>query len=181
MSHDRDALLILLLNGAFGIGKSTVARALVPRLPRAVLFNPERIGIVLQRLLRLVGRPVDDYQDLRLWRRLTVAGLRVTRMLYRNVVVPMAFSDAAYLEEVRAGIRRFEPDVHHVCLVAPIEVVYERLRRRRLRPVDEAWQLRRAAECCSVHHQDRFAVQVDAEEGRVEEIAREIVAVVGRA
>lgn len=170
--------MILLLNGAFGIGKSTVARALVPRLPRAVIFDPEWIGIVLQRLLRLFGRDVDDFQDLRLWRRLTVAGLRVTRMLYRNVVVPMAFSDAAYLDEIRAGILRFEPDLHHVCLVAPIDVVYERLRRRCLRPVDEAWQFRRAAECCAVHDQDRFAVQVRAEEGRVEEIVREIVAVV---
>src|SRR5687768_517725 len=111
--------MILLLNGAFGIGKTSVARALAARLPRTVLFDPEIIGIALQRLARLAGRKIDDFQDLLLWRRLTVAGLRVTRLLWPNVVVPMAFSNAAYLQEIRAGLDRFETRVFHVCLVAP--------------------------------------------------------------
>src|SRR5687767_2126468 len=64
--------LILLLNGAFGIGKTSVARRLVARLPRAVLYDPEIIGIALQRAARIVGWNVPDFQDLRLWRRLTI-------------------------------------------------------------------------------------------------------------
>jgi gluconate kinase len=163
--------MILLLNGAFGIGKTTVARALVPRLGRAVLFDPELIGIALQRFAR-----VDDFQDLRAWRRLTIAGLRMTRMVYPTIIVPMAFSNTAYLDEIRAGIRRFEPRLHHVCLVAPLEVVHERLRRRQCRPDDAAWQLRRAAECCAVHSDARFGVHVDAGTRGVEEIVEEILA-----
>lgn len=148
--------MILFLNGAFGIGKTTVARALVERLPRAVLFDPEPLGIVLQRIRR-----VDDFQDLALWRRLTVLGLRLTRLFRPNVVVPMAISNPAYLAELRDGASRFEPRVLHVCLVAPFEVVRERLRRR---GVDAGeWVLRRARECCDVHGEPRFAVQVDAQ------------------
>jgi hypothetical protein len=153
-----------------------VARALVPHLRRAILFDPELIGIALQRLLRVVGRDVGDFQDLRVWRRLTVAGLRLTRLFYPNVVVPMAFSNAEYLEEIRAGLQRFEERVYQVCLIAPVDVVHGRLRQRRLRPADEQWQFRRAAECCAVHSDERFAPHVRADGRTVEEIAREILA-----
>jgi predicted kinase len=167
--------VILLLNGAFGIGKTTVARVLVSRLPRAVLYDPEWIGIALQRVARLAGREVEDFQDLRVWRRLTIAALRITRLGFRNVIVPMAFSNAAYLQEVRAGIARFEPDQLHVCLVAPVDVVHARLRGRGTDPVRGSWQYRRAAECCALHGQHAFATQVNATGRNVEAIADEIL------
>jgi len=146
--------VILLLNGSFGIGKTTVARLLVKRMPRAVLFNPEIIGSALQ-----LFRPVYDFQDLPSWRRMTIACLRATRLVWPNVVVPMAFSNLEYLDEIRRGIERFEPDVVHVCLVAPVEVVHARIRRRG--DTDE-WPYRRASECCVVHQGDEFATHVDA-------------------
>ena len=84
----------------------------------------------LQRFRRWVGKPVDDFQDLALWRRLVVLGVLTVTKLRRNVIVPMAFSNLSYLHEVRAGISRSEPHVLHLCLVAPMEVVEERLCRR---------------------------------------------------
>jgi hypothetical protein len=167
--------VILLLNGAFGVGKTTVARALVARLPRAVLFDPELIGMVLQRAARLVGRRVDDFQDFRSWRRLTVLGLRVTRLFRKNVVVPMAFSNAEHLREIREGLGPFEPAVVHVCLVAPVEVVHERLRMRGLDPVSAPWEFRRAVECCVAHQGEKFGVQVSAE-GTVADIVEVVLA-----
>jgi hypothetical protein len=158
--------VILLLDGAFGIGKTTVARLVVARLPRAVLFDPELIGIALQRVVR-----VDDFQDLRAWRRLTVASLRATRLLWPNIVVPMAFSNAQYLREISDGIRRFEPRVHHVCLTAPLDVVNERLRGRGAEP----WAYRRAAECCIAHRQSAFDVRLPTEGRTPEAVAAEVL------
>lgn len=167
--------MIVLLNGAFGIGKTSVARVLVARLPRAVLYDPEIAGIALQRVARMVGRNVPDFQDLRLWRWLTVAALRVVRLFRQNVVVPMAFSDAGYLQEIRTGISRFESRQFHFCLVAPIEVVRQRLGQRQLGASDAAWQYRRAAECCDAHQEDVFAVKVGAADRGVSDIAEEIL------
>jgi hypothetical protein len=167
--------VILLLNGAFGIGKTSVARVLVARLLRAVLYDPEVIGIAIQRVARLAGRNMGDFQDLRLWRRLTIAALRVMRLVWPNVVVPMAFSKAAYLHEIRAGIGRFEPRQFHFCLVAPIEVVHQRLQNRRVEATDAAWQYRRAAECCAVHNDERFATQINAADRGLADIAGEIL------
>ncbi|HEX6095010.1 MAG TPA: AAA family ATPase [Thermoanaerobaculia bacterium] len=166
--------MILLLNGAFGIGKTTVARLLVARLPRACLFDPEIIGIALQRSARLAGRTVDDFQDLRSWRKLTITGLRLARAFRPNVVVPMAFSNPAYLDEIRLGIARFERRVFHFCLVAPVEVVHERLSRRTLDPEDAAWQHRRASECCRAHTSEEFATHVTAAGRLPDEIAAEL-------
>jgi predicted kinase len=162
--------VIILLNGAFGIGKTTAARLLAARLPHATLFDPEWIGIPLQRLSR-----VDDFQDLRSWRRLTVAGLRVARSIWPNIVVPMAISNAAYLDEIRAGIGRFESRVHHFCLVAPEAVVHERLRSRGEDVAASAWQYRRATECCRIHEGGEFAEQIDAADRSTEEIAGDIL------
>jgi predicted ABC-type ATPase len=162
--------VIVLLNGAFGIGKTTVARLLVARLQRAVLFDPEWIGIPLQRVTR-----VDDFQDLRAWRRATVAGLRVVRAFRRNVIAPMAFSNAGYLREIREGVSRFEPRVLQFCLVAPVEVVHERLRRR---GDAGAWEYRRARECCLAHESEDFAVHIDAADRPPGAIADELLAVI---
>ena len=154
--------MVVFVNGSFGVGKTTVTRLVSARLAGAAIFDPELLGFVLQRARRLAGRPVDDFQDLALWRRLVVAGVRLLRTVRRTVIVPMAFSNAAYLDEVRSGIARFEPEVLHFCLVAPLAVVNERLAHRgaRAATADLAWQYRRAAECCAVHDDPAFAEQL---------------------
>jgi cytidylate kinase len=162
--------MILLVNGAFGIGKTTVARELVARIPRSILYDPELAGIVMQRVLR-----VDDFQDLKIWRRFTITALRLTRLLWPNVIVPMAFSNVDYLREIQSGVARFESRSYHVCLVAPVTVVYDRLSTRKLQPRDAAWQFRRAAECCKAHQQPAFATHINAADRSVSEIADEIL------
>lgn len=154
--------MIVFINGAFGVGKTSVARALRTRLPRSIVYDPELIGIALQRITR-----VADFQDLRLWRRLTILAIRALHRLRPNVIVPMAFSNPDYLHEILSAL----PDARHFCLVAPVEVVHARIRTRRLAPRDLAWQLRRASECCAVHGDAAFATQVDASVRTVEEIA----------
>jgi chloramphenicol 3-O-phosphotransferase len=167
--------VILLLNGAFGIGKTTVAHALVRRLPRTVIFDPEWIGIPLQRLTRVLGMTVDDFQDLQLWRSVTAATLRIVRLFWPTVVVPMAISNVAYVTELRTRLARFEPSVLHVCLVAPVETVHARLRSRGAHPVTDAWSYRRAAECCAVHADHAFSHHVGAT-APIEDVVAEVLA-----
>lgn len=174
-----DAPLIVFINGAFGIGKTTVARALTRLLPRSVIFDPEMIGIPLQRSARLVGRKVDDFQDLRAWRTFTILGLRAARALSPTVIVPMAFSDPRYLEEVRRGAARFDDRVHHFCLTAPLTVVQQRLASRGTHPASHPWEYRRAAECCEAHRDQRFATHVDATTRSADQLASEIVTLLG--
>ena len=167
--------MILFLNGAFGIGKTTVARALVARLPGSLLFDPEITGILLQRSARLLGYRVEDFQDLRAWRRLTVIGLRLARLWSANIIVPMAFSNPASLEEIRQAVENFEPRVYHFCLVAPTEVVQMRLKRRGADPDKQKWEYRRASECCAAHVSDIFATHITAVDRTPDELAETLL------
>jgi hypothetical protein len=171
--------VILLLNGAFGIGKTTVARALVSRVPDSMLLDPEIIGIALQRSMKWCGRRVEDFQDLKLWRTLTIAALRAARHRSRFIVVPMAISDSAYLAELKAGIGRFEPRLIHACLVAPKLVVHSRLRGRGANPLKNSWEFRRSAECCDAHISGAFAKHIDAAGRTTEQIAGELLFICG--
>jgi chloramphenicol 3-O-phosphotransferase len=166
--------MILLLNGAFGIGKTTVARALVARMPNSVLFDPELIGITLQRSGRLLGRKVGDFQDLPSWRRLTIRGLRLTRFGRPNIIVPMAISERSYLAELREGMIRFESRIVHCCLMAPEAIVHARLEQRGADRIRDGWQFRRASECCRIHPDAAFAEHVDTANRTVDEIAAEL-------
>jgi hypothetical protein len=168
--------VILLLNGAFGIGKTTVARSLMRRLPHSAIFDPELIGVAMQRAARLARSKTNDFQDFPLWRILTVTGLRALRAFRPTIIVPMAFSNTAYLGEIRAKLSRFEPCVLHICLVAPVEVVHARLRSRGAHPARHSWQYRRAAECCAVHGQADFSEQIPTANRPVEDVVNEVLA-----
>ena len=172
--------MIVFINGAFGIGKTTVARELVARLPDSLLFDPELVGIPLQRLARVFRRRIVDFQDLPVWRRLTVTGLRGARRIAKNVIVPMSFSEPSYLEEVVRGARRVDAATHHFCLVAPEAVVHERLRKRGADPTKNAWEFRRASECCSVHGDATFGTHVPAAERSAEALAADILRRINR-
>jgi len=84
----------------------------------------------------------------------------------------MAISNVAYLREIRDGVGRFEPRVLHYCLVAPVEVVHERLRRRGKDATE--WEYRRAAECCLAHKRGEFATHVNAADRDPDDIADEL-------
>jgi len=55
--------LLVWINGAFGAGKSSVARELVRRWPEARLFDPEEIGFLLRRVVP-AEQQAGDFQDL---------------------------------------------------------------------------------------------------------------------
>jgi hypothetical protein len=176
--------VIILLNGSFGIGKTTVAALLRSAIEGSAICDPERIGIFLWRLPRwvpLTDRDTDDFQDMKAWRQWTVRGIRSIRLLHHTVIVPMAFSNLDYLSEIRSGLERFDRDIRQFCLVAPLDVIQERLIGRGADPATPGgkWAFRRAAECCTAHTDAAFGDPVPAAHRSPAEIAADIVARLG--
>jgi predicted kinase len=170
--------MFVLINGAFGVGKSTVARELRSLMQRSIIFDPEWVGLALQ---RIPGRRVSDFQDFASWRRLTVAGARCFGAVRGPVIIPMTFSNSAYLAEVRKGLAQSGRPVLHFCLTAPIEVVRERLTGRGEPPGHPAWSWvhRRAAECCEAHRGSEFGTHIATEHRPPDVVAVQLAALLG--
>jgi predicted kinase len=149
----------VIINGSFGVGKTSVARELRSLVPGATVFDPEKVGFVLQ---RLPGYRRSDFQHLRTWRRLTVLGARWIGALRPVVIIPMAFSEVSYLHEIRSRLASPGRPVLHFCLTAPLQVIRERLAARGEPEQDPRWSWvhRRAAECCAAHASSAFAPHV---------------------
>ena len=115
--------MILFINGPFGVGKTTVARLLVQKLPRTILYDPEIIGGVLHRVLGPLTK-VEDYQDYTLWRRLVVGGARLSRRVSgRTMVIPMTVRRRDAFEPLVEGLRRVDPNLWCFRLTAPRDIL----------------------------------------------------------
>jgi hypothetical protein len=173
--------MVIMINGSFGVGKTTVARLLRRRFRGSLIFDPEWAGLLLMRLpgwVRLKGSGSDDFQNIELWRSSAVAGARLFRLAARGpLIVPMTFTSRAYFEEVTEGIRRFDPEVRTFCLRASLATVRRRLASRGSkweRPGSQ-WLARRTEECVNAHRDPHFGEPVETEDRTALEVAEEIV------
>ena len=170
--------MILLVNGAFGVGKTTVSRLLKARIAGSRLYDPEWAGSVLMRLpvIKLKGAGTDDFQDIALWRKSVIQGTRLFRLTAREtVIVPMAFSRREYLHEILEGMRGFDDCLKIFCLKAEMSTILERLRQRGEKIENDSWAVRKAQACLEKHRDPYFGEPIDTENSSAEEVAEEIL------
>ena len=127
--------VIIWINGGFGAGKTTLAEELHRRLPDAVVYNPEDVGLMLWKWMR----PNGDFQHLPSWRELVVAtALSLRRHHADTLIVPMSLIRDAYRAEILGGLAEAGEEVLHVFLEADAGVLRERLNARVTHP-DREW------------------------------------------
>jgi predicted kinase len=119
--------VIIWINGAFGAGKTTLAEELQRRLPDAVIYNPEDVGLMLWKWMR----PNGDFQHLPSWRELVVAtALSLRRHHAETLIVPMSLIRDAYRAEILGRLADAGEEVLHVFLQADANVLRGRLNAR---------------------------------------------------
>ena len=123
--------VIIWLNGGFGAGKTTLAEELHRRLPDAVVYNPEEVGLMLWKCVP----PNGDFQHLASWRELVVAtALSLRRHHAEMLIVPMSLIRDGYRAEILGGLADAGEDVLHVFLEADADALRERLNARVTHP-----------------------------------------------
>ena len=173
--------MIILINGSFGVGKTTIAKLLRDSLPGSAIYDPELVGFVLRRLpkwIKLKGAGSEDYQDIVLWRRSAVAGVRLSRVFASGpVIVPMAFSRRDYFDEVITGIASIDSELRVFCLKASLATIIKRLVERgtKIEGPGTEWIARRVLECAEAHNDSHFGEPVDTEGRSAREVAGEII------
>jgi gluconate kinase len=123
--------VIIWLNGGFGAGKTTLGEELRRRLPDALVYDPEDVGLMLWKWVPSNG----DFQHLASWRELVVAtALSLRRHHAQTLIVPMSLIRDAYRAEILGGLAAAGEEVLHVFLEVDAAVLRERLNARVTRP-----------------------------------------------
>jgi len=127
--------VIIWINGGFGAGKTTLAEELHRRLPDAVVYDPEDVGLMLWKWIR----PNGDFQHLPSWRELVVAtALSLRKHHAETLIVPMSLIRDAYRAEILGDLADAGEEILHVFLEADAGVLRERLNARVTHP-DREW------------------------------------------
>jgi gluconate kinase len=177
-------LVIIWLNGGFAAGKTTLAQELHRRLPEAVVYDPEDVGLMLWKWMA----PNDDFQDLPSWRELVVAtALSLRRHHASTLIVPMSLIRDDYRDAILGGLADAGEELLHVFLEVDAGVLRERLDAR-VAPVENSgadqsareWALRRVdAAIAAAARQPSGTLMLRSDRLTPPELADEVLSAVG--
>lgn len=170
--------LIIMINGAFGVGKTTTAMSLLHSVPNSIIFDPEEIGQMLRKIIddetRLIEEQTSDFQDMELWRILTVNTAKELKLKYnKNLIVPMTIYKTDYFDYIYNGFKSIDKDTYHFCLIANEDTIYKRLLERG----DEVggWSFQQTKKCVTALRHDRFKEHIVTDELDIDEITNKII------
>ncbi|MDQ0872456.1 deoxyadenosine/deoxycytidine kinase [Paenibacillus sp. V4I3] len=170
--------MIIMINGAFGAGKTSAANGLLPFVPNCMIFDPEEIGYMLRKLVnvddRLVHERTDDFQDMELWRVLTVKTAAELKLTYnKHLIVPMTIYKRQNFDYIYDGFKDIDKDVFHFCLSASAETLHRRLTKRGDEP--GGWQFQQVDKCVAALKDPVFEDHIMTDELETGDIIRLIL------
>jgi shikimate kinase len=132
--------VVLWINGPFGVGKTSVARALVQSRTDMRLFDPEWVGYMLQ--ANLPDVPHDDFQDLAPWRALVPRVVaEVSRLTGQTLVVVQTVVVESYWRELSDGLETEGLTATMVLLHCETDELVRRIGRDENEPNAQRWRL----------------------------------------
>ncbi|WP_261131399.1 AAA family ATPase [Bacillus sp. Marseille-Q3570] len=174
--------MIILINGAFGVGKTTVAEKLTSKLENSMIFDPEEVGYMLRNIvtddIKLLHEKTDDFQDIQLWKSLTVHIAGLLKNTYgKDLIIPMTIHNKSYFHYILAGLTDIDESTYHFCLTADRETIHDRLRSRG--ETEGNWCFQQTEKCLTSYQDPCFQAFIQTEDLSLDEITEIIKKAVG--
>jgi deoxyadenosine/deoxycytidine kinase len=165
--------MIVMINGAFGIGKTTVANHLESILENSMIYDPEEVGTLVRQITAKVRNGTEDtndYQDIELWRTLTIqVGDALYKKYKRHLIIPMTLANIDYFRGIKQGLAQIDADLHHFCLMGSTQTIHARLKKRGHEL--GSWPFEQTKRCLEAFKSPEFEVKIDTENKTPEDIA----------
>lgn len=162
-----------MINGAFGVGKTTICNKLLKELDNSMVYDPEEIGFMLRNIIPKEIKHTEaksgDFQDLELWKQVTVDVAEKLITNYNiNLIVPMTIRKREYFNYILNGFKKIDRETYHFCLTASKETIYERLRNRG--EEEGNWCFHQTEKCLNAFKEYDFGEYIDTEAVQVDDI-----------
>ena len=168
--------VIVFLNGAFGVGKTSTARVLHEALPTSLLFDPEWVGTMLSATLKERTDWPGDYQSIPAWRRIVVSAVQELRRDYEHLlIVPMTVWRADVWRQLRTGFCEADPELRAFRLTATEETLRSRILGRPEEEGPHGWCLRHMPVAIAALRDEEYGTEIPTDERTPEEIGATIL------
>lgn len=173
--------MIILVNGAFGSGKTTTANILVEKIENSIVFDPEEVGFMVRKVtegIRCGEEDTDDFQDIEIWKVLVVNVARELKEKYRkNLIIPMTIYKENNFKYIVKGLEEINKNFYHFYLNGTYSTIQSRLIKRG----DKigGWTFKRIEPCLEALSKNRFIEHIYIDEKNEEEVVEEILKNIG--
>lgn len=164
-----------MLDGAFGSGKTSVAKALYKKIHKTVIFDPERIGELIWETIpykyRFCHENTGNFQDMEMWCEQSVAFIKSIINHYDvNVLIPMTilnYNDLLYFKNELC-----EYNLQHFCLYASKDTIIRRLEERN---EHNDWPYLQIDKCISAFDNNDYGHYIYTDRMSINEICNDIL------
>lgn len=165
--------MIIMINGAFGAGKTTVANELLKKIDNSMLFDPEAVGYMLRHIIsedmKQPEERTDNFQDIAPWKILVVQVAEQLKKYYdKNLIVPMTIFNEGYFQYIKDGFLAIDHETHHFCLRASEATIHERLRKRG--EEEGNWCFQQTRKCVDAFNSGKFGKYIETDKMEVNRI-----------
>ena len=158
--------MIIWINGSFGVGKTTTAKLLQRKLRKAHIYDPEQVGYFLWDNFPSELACQGDFQDMEIWRLINYQVIKHLNDTYDgDIIIPMTLAKRQYYDEIIGQLEQNGIPVRHFILIAPYDVIVERLKNRG--EESGSWAEQQVERCLAAYRYDIPGIQVDTD--RMEE------------
>lgn len=128
------------INGTFGVGKTTAAKALIAGQGHLRLFDPEEVGFMLIR--NLADQGINDFQDIPAWRELVPLVARsIEQHTKAELVAVQSVLKKSYWYELRKAFEEIGSNVFRVVLDADVQTLEKRINNDAAEIGAKAWRM----------------------------------------
>ena len=175
--------MIIMINGAFGVGKTTVSLELLKLIENSILYDPEEIGFMLRNILpseiQRKEANTGDFQDFDLWKEVTVyLALALISKYKKNLIVPMTIRNFEYFQYILEGFKEIDEQTYHFCLLADKTTIFDRLRVRG--EAENNWCFQQTEKCIQAYQEHNFAEYIHTENKPIGTVVKEILDILRR-